>query len=36
MSNNIYKKLKLASADARMVKKTEKKGGLYVPRRRRL
>ena len=28
MSNNIYKKLKLASADARMVKKTEKKGGM--------
>jgi len=28
MSNNIYKKLKLASAEARMVKKTEKKGGM--------
>ena len=28
MSNKIYKKLKLAAADARMVKKTEKKGGM--------
>ena len=28
MTNNIYKKLRLASAEARMVIKTEKKGGM--------